>query len=371
MVYLTAGQRQDITLGNAVLAASFGGASQALLVTTGGFLLMDPTSGNTQSLKVTSIPSLNLPVPFATFPPNIIQTSLGVSGDGSTIIVLANSASNIATLSYQTGSASLSLIGFTASPPLGPSTVSVNQDGSRFLAGWVLLDSNGGNRAQFPYALGSFRAGGHAWDTSRNLIYADIPVSATESPVLHIVDTDNLTVRERIQLPQMMAGRSVLSSDTNTLYSISDSGVMVLPVGSLSSAPQIGAAQEDVVFLSDACNRSIITQNLSITALPGAANADFTLSLSQTAGITLSRTTGTTPATIQISVDPTVFQSAKGTTAVTLSIQSAGAINIPLPVRLLINTRDVNQTGRVIDVPGKIVDILADRPESHLHGQAG
>ena len=379
-----ANQRTDVVLGNAVLAVAFGAANQALVVTTGGFLLLDPLSGRTQTLQVASLSSVSLPVPFATFPPNIIETSLGVSGDGKTIIVLAllGGASSsttttttptantnlLATLSYQAGGTSLTTASYTSSPPLGPRVVSVNQDGSGVLTGWVLLDSSGNNRAQFPYASGDFRNGGHAWDFSRNRIYADIPVSATESPVLHIVDTDNLTVRERIQLPQMMAGRSVFSSDMNTLYSISDSGVMVMPVGSLSRAPQIGATQEDVLFLSDSCNHSVITQSLTIAALPGAGNADFTLSLPPgTAGIQLSQTTGTTPATIQIKVDPTVFQSSRGTSTVTLNIQSNAAINIPLPVRLLINTRDVNQRGRIIDIPGKIVDMLADRVRKRIY----
>jgi uncharacterized protein (TIGR03437 family) len=379
---LDAGQRQDVILGNAVLAVAFGSASQALMVTTGGFLQLDPQSGRTQTLQVSTLGSTSLTVPFGTFPPNIIETSVGVSGDGNTIIVLAlagsgssasttssSSTSNVvATLSYQSGNTTLNLVNYTSTPALGPRAVSVNQDGSGFMVGWVLLDSNGNNRAQFPYALGNFRDGGHAWDFSRNQIYADIPVTGTESPVLHVVDTDNLTVRERIQLPQMMAGRSVFSSDMNTLYSVSDSGVMVLPVGSLAAAPQIAATQEDVLFLSDSCNRSVITQSLTIAALPGAANADFTVSLpSGTAGIQLSQSTGTTPATIQVQVDPTVFQTSLGTSTVMLNIQSSGAINIPFPVRLLINTPNLNQRGRIIDVPGKIVDILADPIRNRIY----
>ena len=379
---LDAGQRQDVVLGNAVLAVAFGSSSQALMVTTGGFLQLDPQSGRTLTLQVSPLSSAPLSVPFATFPPNIVETSVGVSGDGNTILVLAlagsgasgstasssNTNNVIATLSYQTGSTTLNLVDYTSTPALGPRAVSVNRDGSAFMAGWVLVDSNGNNRAQFPYALGNFRAGGHAWDFSRNQIYADIPISATESPVLHVVDTDNLTVRERVQLPQIMAGRSVFSSDMNTLYSVSDSGVMVLPVGSLAAAPQIAATQEDVLFLSDSCNRSVITQSLTIAALPGAANADFTLSLpSGTAGIQLSRTTGTTPATIQIQVDPTVFQTSVGTSTVMLNIQSSRAINIPFPVRLLINTPNFNQRGRIIDVPGKIVDILADPMRNRIY----
>src|SRR5271154_778 len=64
---LDANQRQDVTLANAVLAVAFGAGSQALLVTPGGFFLLDPQSGNLQSLLVQPLPGVNLPVPFATF----------------------------------------------------------------------------------------------------------------------------------------------------------------------------------------------------------------------------------------------------------------------------------------------------------------
>ena len=104
-----------------------------------------------------------------------------------------------------------------ASPPFGPRAISVNQDGTRFVAGWILFDLNlaveGASLAQFPYPLGDYRLGGFAYDYSRNVIYGDIPASATETPVMHIFDTDNLTVRERIQLPQMIAGRSLSDAD--------------------------------------------------------------------------------------------------------------------------------------------------------------
>ena len=366
---LVAGQRQDVVMGNPVLAVAFGAGSQALVVTTGEALLLDPFTTRTTTLPPpTALPGKNLPVPFNTFPPNIVQTSTGISGDHQIIIIAAESGKNTTILQYHVGDTQISIAGFTSSPPLGPVAVSVNQDGSAFVAGWLLNNSQVGISSQFPYPLGDFRRGGHAWDVSRNVIYADIPVSSTEAPVLHVVDTDNLTVRERIQLPQMMAGRSLFSSDRNTLYAASDGGVMVLPIGSLSAAPQISAVEEDVLFQADACNKSVISQFLDVTALPGAANADFKLSLpSGVNGIRLSQTSGTTPARVEIDVDPTVFQNSKGTTTVMLSIQSSRGINIPLPVRLLINTRDVNQRGQIVNVPGKIVDILADPVRNRLY----
>ena len=371
---LGAGTKQDVVLSNPVLAVAFGAGSQALVVTTKDFLLLDPGSGTTTALPApTPLDGKPLPVPFSTFPPDIIQASTGVSADGQTIVILAqiDSANNAAVLTYHPGQGQVGMIGIISTPPLGPRSVSVNQDGSRFMTGWVLLSPGPILWADVPYALGDFRLGGHAWDSLRNVLYVDAPVTAGEAPVLHIMDTDNLTVRQRIQLPQTISGRTVMSSDMSTMYAASEGGVLILPVASLDpvsgKASRVVALQEDVVFLGDACNRQVISQFVDIVNQSG-GNVDFTLSLpAGTTGVKLSQISGTTPARVRIDVDPTIFQNARGTTTISLSIASAAAVNLPFPVRLLINTRDVNQTGKLLNVPGKIVDILADRVRNRLY----
>jgi uncharacterized protein (TIGR03437 family) len=398
---LQAGTKREVVLGSPVLAVAFGAGNQALVVTGqsmpatcgtpsgtstttagGQFLLLDPASGGTQVLGVSPAGGLSLPVPFATFPANITYASTGISGDQQTIMILTEVAQGggggqgqtgtlTSILYYKVGSGQVNTLNWVASPPFGPRAISVNQDGTRFVAGWILFDLNlaieGASLAQFPYPLGDYRLGGFAYDYSRNVIYGDIPVTATETPVMHIFDTDNLTVRERIQLPQMIAGRTLFSSDMNTVYAVADEGVMILPVGSLATAPQVAAQQEDVVFLSNTCNSASISQTLNVADL-GGNNTPFTLSLpSGTQGIQLSATSGTTPAQVQISVDVTAYQTAKGTTTIPLTINSANSINIPPTVRLLINTRDLNQRGQMVDVPGKIVDILADPVRSRVY----
>jgi uncharacterized protein (TIGR03437 family) len=385
---LQANTKQQVAIGSPVLSVAFGAGSQALIVTgtppantagssptTGQFLLLDPATAKTTVLGVGIAQGIQLPVPFANFPADIVQATTGISGDRQTIVVFAEVGGSVGSpggtspasviLAYRIGSAQVQMINITSAPPLGPVAVSVNKDATALLAGWLLFDGRG--LSQFPYPVGTFRGGGHAWDYSRNIAYADIPVAAGESPVMHVVDTDNLAVRERIQLPQMMAGRSILSRDLNTLYAISDSGVMVLPVGSLSSLHQVIAQREDLLFEGDACNRSVITQTLNIVDTSG-GHVDFNLSVpSGTSGVQISPSSGTTPARVTISVDPTVYQNTKGTTTVPLTITSSGAINLPFPVRLLINTRDMNQRGTIVDVPGKLTDILADRVRNRVY----
>ena len=378
------GLRQQVALGSPVQAVAFGAGHLALVVTVGEFLLLDPATGRTQTLAANLIACRSLPVPLGTFPASITRASTGVSGDGQTIIVMARAEgtppsciaetedpaptepSSEVLIRYRVGNSQVEVLNWISTPPLAPRAVSVNADASAFLAGWVLFDGQGYLGAQFPYVLGELRMGGVAYDWARNRIYADIPAAAKEAPALHVVDTDNLTVRERIRLPQAMAGRSVFSSDMQTLYSISDGGILVLPVGALDQAPRVTAAAEDVLFQGDSCSSRALSQTLTL-ADPAGGSVDFALSLDKPAGIRISPSSGTTPATVRIDVDPTVFQSAGGTTAVQLQIASAQAINLPAAVRLLVNPRQSTARGRLIPVPGKIVDLLSDPARNRMY----
>lgn len=365
------------------LAVAFGQGSQALLETSTALFLVDPAAATFQQLPnpQVNLTSLPLPVTFGTFPPQILQASTGVSGDGQTIFVLAQGtqpqpatlttpavAGNQLLLIYNIPSGTLDAASITSSPGLGPRVVSANFDGSSVLAGWSLLNEQVGLLAQFPSATGVLNLGGHAWDFSRNQIYAQIPSGGpTDPPVLHVVDTDNLTVRERIQLPENLGGRSVFSSDMNTLYSISDSGITVFPVGSLAKSPRVSTREEQLLFQATSCDNGTIKQTLNVIDL-GGGNTDFTLSIpAATRGVKFSQLSGTTPAQVTIEVDPTAFRAQTGTTVVPLDIQSNGSVGIANTVRLLINTKDPDQRGVIHSLPGKIVDLAADPFRGRLY----
>ena len=116
---------------------------------------------------------------------------------------------------------------YVSSPPAGPRTVSLSDDGSLATFAWWLSDANFITTAEFPTPSGSLNIGSSLIDSSRNLVYAAIP-SSTETgttPILGIYASDNLTLVEQLQLPENLAGKAVLTSDHNTMYSISDSGI--------------------------------------------------------------------------------------------------------------------------------------------------
>ncbi len=393
---LDADRQRTLATSAVPLAVAFGNGSRALIATSQDFRLLDPMTGTFETLQLASLTTRSLPVPFATFPLEINQAAAGVSGDGQYIYISAESGaapvnpggSNPANpapvgtvlIRYNVTTRDLRVVGITASPPLGPRVVSVDQTGDTFLAGWALWSSRFNVLSQFPYPTGKFITGTHIFDPFRNVIYAQIPgnnaastpspstpalpaptpppAPAAESPVLYIVEPDNLTVRERIVLRENLVGKSVLSGDMRVMYAGSESGVTVMPIGSLSQVPRVIAVQEDLVFQANGCDRKVIVRDIDIID-PGGGNTPFSIA-SPGAGVRISSNSNVTPAKVRVEVDPTVFQNQKGTVALQMNIVSPAAVNIPAPVRLLINTKDPDQKGAPFSVPGKVVDIIAD-----------
>jgi len=399
--------RRTVALSKPPLAVAFGSDGLALVLTTTEFFLLDPGTGETILLDtVAAIAAKSLPVTGVNFPPQILTASMGVSGDGEFIYGLTDTIRFV----YRTQDHIVFPGSYTSTPTQGPRLTSVNGDGSLFVSGWVVQNLRLGTNYQFFDVSGALNIGSHAVDSTRNLIYAQIPDSGPPAPPptsqtacfpdgrcitetipappgaatpvlatppnLMVVDADNLNVRQRFFLAENLAGRSVLSSDGSALYSISDSGVTVLPVGSLAQAPQVIAAREDVVFQGAFCDRRTLTQDITIG--DGGVPTDFRLSVTDPAlagAVRFSATSGTTPATVRITIDTSSFRSQVGTTVGFIRLESNRAVNLqqlncPAPstqsswpsgcIRLLINNREPDQRGTIVNVPGRLVDLLAD-----------
>lgn len=358
--------KQTFALSSPALGVAFGRGSRALVVTTTEFLLFDPVSGAVDRLgTIQDFVAKTLPAPPANFPPDIVAASVSVSGDGMRIYGLTDTFE----FGFDVASGWLRILNYTSSPPQGPRAVSVNRDGSKYLAGWVLHGTNiwnpvtgVWNLAQFPDAEGTLAKGSHAIDDARGLVYAQV-TSQDEAgqavpPVLQVMRADNLAVLDKINLPENLAGESVMKSDYSTMYSISDSGVLVLPVGDLGGMPRLAADRPQLLFSSNFCDRTVQRQEFLLYD-PSGRQIDFRLS-STVAGVQVTPPSGMTPATITVQVDPAAFQLVSGTAEGAIEIQSAAAVNQPQAVRVLVNTPEPDQRGTVVSVPGNLVDILAD-----------
>lgn len=373
LVNLVTGGKQTFTMGDPPLAVGFGADGQALVVTTTQFLLFDPASGAIHAIDtIAGVTARTLPVPPATFPPQIVAASIGVSDDGLWMYGITDTLR----FRYDVANRTVRSAGYTSDPPQGPRVVSVSRDGHYFTAGWGVFDSTGRLLAEFPNPSGQLNVGSHAIDSAAGLIYAQIPQAGSQSttggaaptvqpPILMVADADNLTVRERLFLPENLAGRSLLNAARNTMYSVSDSGLLILPVGSLTRAHRIRASREDLVFRGSFCDRRPAIEDFTLSD-PGGGHTDFSVA-SDTAGITLSASSGSTPATLHVSVDPSAFRDQQGTVTAWLHISSRAAVNLPPDVRVLINNRAPEQRGTMVDVPGKLVDILADPARNRFY----
>lgn len=362
--------RQTFAMGSPPLGVAFGIDGRALVVTTTEFQLLDPGTGSTQTLDtIAGVTSKALPVTPGNVPANIVASSMATSGDGLRIFgLLAGGAGDNATIEfrYDVDGRRIVALQVVSSPPLGPRVVSANRDGSFHLSGWALGDLSGSIVSQFPDPTGVLNVGSHVFDTQRNLIYAQIPRSGAaagsggsgEPPQLQILDSQNLAVLERLNLQENLAGRSVLSGDATTMYSVSESGVTIIPIGRMSEQPRVVASVEDVSFRGNFCDRQVGSQQITISD-PGGNRTAFQLT-SSLAGVTVTPSTGVTPATVTVRVDPTVFQNSKGTTTGTIAITSSQAVNVTGSIRVLINNKEPDQRGLFVNIPGRLVDILAD-----------
>ena len=346
-------------LGAPPLGVAFGKDNLALVVTTTQFLLFDPVRGFVSVLDtIANIQAKTLPAPAASFPPDITTASVAASADGTRIYGMGDSSGTF-TFSYDASSHIVSPGGIIlSSGVLGPRVVSLNHDGSTVMAGWIMIDSRVTFINTIPHSSDQFSVGTTAFDDSRGLVYAHIPAVKGDAPVLQLLAADNLTVLDRLKLPENTTGKSVLKSDASVLYSVSDSGVLVLPVGNLKAWPRLSASVSDLFFRGNFCDRASASQTLTITDPGGGATA-FTITTSNP-NVTVSPSSGTTPATVTVTVDPNAFLSQTGTSTVTLSLSSSTAVNLPPTVRVLINVAKPEQRGTILNVPGTLVDLLAD-----------
>ncbi len=378
LINLNDNTRQTFTTGDAPLGLTFLADGTALIITTSSIIQFDPVTGAMNVIATFAGLAKTLPADPATFPSQVIAAQLSSNPDRTVVYGIADDGSFQAFVRFDAMKKQIFAIGVVAVPKPLP-RVSVSSDGSWAMMGQYKLDPTAADLAQFPNSITSANIGGNAIDSKSGIIYAQIitasPASTTSAtsqtssstpaapapvgpPVLYVLDADNLTVRDQLLMPENITGRSILTSANDVLYAVSDSGIMEMQVGRLKQFHRIATSQTDVVASGNFCNRNVITQTLTITD-PGGGNTDFAIS-TNVAGVTISPSSGMTPATVQVRVDPNAFQNQNGTVAVPLTLTSLSAVNVPPAVRVLINNRNPDQRGTMVNVPGTITDVLAD-----------
>ncbi|MGB9612055.1 MAG: YncE family protein, partial [Bryobacteraceae bacterium] len=260
------------------------GADDRVLITTIGagpnnqaytLLLYDPAAAEGRAIGnvvITPPPAQSPRLP----PPSgrlalAARSRLASTPDGRYIVGLTNINNNTGVaFVYESTSASV-----LRSRQIGniSTVISVAPDGSKFMAGLTLFDTetltvlaqqNAAN-APFPFQTGAQfsltdNVGGSVFSPDGARLYSAFNIPPLSNPParpnvsqLLVNDPDNLLIHLALQLPENIGGKMVISSDGGVIYAISESGFMILPVGRLAENPIAMPESRLVLLANDQC----------------------------------------------------------------------------------------------------------------------
>lgn len=262
------------------------GADGRVLVTTIGpgnnnsvntLFLFDPNASSSNNLV-----SIPLPVPPPTSPVTpttpgrqflAYRAALLATPDGKYLIG-ANGINGTTRLIFVYETASATVLRSREVTNLS-NVLSVAPDGSRFMAGSSMFDINTlqviaqENVSNSPFAFpggnaGNFNLqqnqGGSVFAPDGSQLFAAFNVNPVLNPPakanttqLLINDPSNLLIQMGIQMPENLAGKMVITKAGDTIYGISDTGFITLPISTLNSSPLVTVDSSLHLLANDQC----------------------------------------------------------------------------------------------------------------------
>lgn len=283
--------QKSVTLPGAPEGVAVGADGRVLLTTVGSdangttsLLVYDPVSGGLTGVPVTP----PAPTPPELPPPSnqaysSARSRLLATRDGAYVIGVNNATSSSRTVFvYETASATV-LRSRTVTNI--SSVLAIAPDGSKFMAGLTLFDTatltvlaqeNAANSLYpFPSNVnfntrsnqgGSvFAPDGSAAYGAFNIAPVDTPESRPDVSQFLIGDPDNLLIRMALQLPENLQGKMIISSDGGTVYALSESGFLTIPVSSMRQNPLAALSDTVVLLTHDQCGVTNATSSYTVT----------------------------------------------------------------------------------------------------------
>jgi len=353
----------------------------------------DPASGKTQPLAVAP----PAPVAPAMPPPNGImylagKSRLQASLDGKLIVGVNLQAATRTVFVFDV--ASSIVLGSRVVPVISP-TLAVSPDGSRFLSGPMLFDTQTlavlaqQNAANSPYVFPAtanfnvqtsqggavFLPDGSALLAAYNIVPTAVPAASANSSQMTVNTPDTMLIQLGIKLQENLGGKMVITSDGATAYAISQSGFIVLPIGTLKNQP-LGIPDSTVALLaSDQCG---VTAAMNSATIPvrDAGGGRITVTVQALAATTTTVTTRATAKTYGGDVTAqfsAVAARTLGTAAADqLLIQATEAVNIIPAVRVFQNTRNAEAMGSILPIDwgasaSGLADMLGDTARQRIY----
>jgi YVTN family beta-propeller protein len=357
--------------------------SGGVTTTTNTLLIFDRTqSSANQLLPVQTPPPPSTPAPLptttTTVPTTKFLSKLIRTPDGHYIVGLTNpTATQTYLFVYEVSSGSI----LRSRTVTGQSTVlAVSPDGSRFMAGYTLYDigtlsilgqmNNANAPFSFPTTFSTLQnVGGSVFAPDGKTIYGAFNVAANSTPLpppnsstLLLSDSTNLAISLGIRLPENIVAKMVMTADGGNAWSLSQSGLIYLPLSTLHRSPIISVDSTQVFLSQNPCNPGLAQGTVRVSNA-GSGRLTYAVTTVNSA-LTSQVSTGLTPSAVTFTMEPgrlNVVRQA-GTNLVTgattlqgqsldVTLASLEAINIPPIVRVYMNYRSTDQRGVVFPVP--------------------
>jgi uncharacterized protein (TIGR03437 family) len=411
-----------ITLPASPEGVAAGGDGRVLISTVGNsgsnvLLVYDPTQPSGKNLSNVAV------TPTAPTPPTLpapsgraflsYHSKLIASKDGS--LIIGNNITSTSTTSgrvvfvYNTVSATVLRSRIVANLS---NVLSVSPDGSKFMAGPALFDTSTlaivgqENTANSPFAFpanANFNTqtvqGGSIYSPDGVNIWAAFNFAPVANPPgnpnvsrLMVNDPDNLLIKLGIQVAENLAGRMVISAAGDTIYALSQSGFMILPIAILNQSPLSQIDSQVLELTNDQCGvtgqtsqatanvnnagkgrltvsvQSYTLPNTGVSGLGGFGGPGGTIIFNPGGGITIvgggvttgptTSTTNAAPlastkltangATVTFRYNPSAARSLGTGAPSDFLIQAPEAVNIAPNLRVFQNNRNAEANGKIL-----------------------
>ncbi|HLK64047.1 MAG TPA: hypothetical protein VKU19_11440 [Bryobacteraceae bacterium] len=376
-----------------VLVSTIGtGNGQDVLVT------YDPTADAAHALQAIAIAPGAPSAPSLPPPGGVMALAsharLQASQDGRTIVGVHEGTTTRTAFVFDVPSSTV--LSSRIVPAISP-VVAVSPDGSRFLTGPLLFETasmlvlaqQNTSNSPFVFPSGStfntqtVQGGavfaqtptGPALITAYNIVPVASPAAKSNTAELLFNSPDNLLIQLGLQLPENLGGKMAITSDSATIYAISQSGFMVLPIGALQQSP-LAIPDSNVALLAfDQCGVTA-SQNSAVIPVRNMGGRTLTATaqvLSSTATSATVRVTGRSyGGDVTAQFNSAAARSLGTVTPDQLLIQSAEAVNIIPTVRVFQNNRNSEARGTIIPIDTGagalgLSDMLADAVRQKLY----
>ncbi len=394
--------KDEVSLGSRPDSLFVGSDGQVVIIGTAGLLRLNPGTRVVTPVPISPPPANppGLPTPGGT-PAANFRARLAGTPNGNLVFGLSANRLFIYEVASGTVLRSRNVVGLN-------SPVSVAPDGSRFMAGPFLFDTATLTILGRAGLVAANLTGGSVFSVDGNSVYASFSTQTAINPfnpnnpqiagavvpagtvrslgVLQVLKSSNLTQQLGLRMPDIIADKVILSADGQNLFAISNTGLLWVPIGTLSSQPIAAVEKENLVLAVDICNRTVQSVNVNITNA-GRGRMTYSAQVLAFGALTanpatappavLSQATGIAPAALRITFDPRSLTSAsRGTTLATIQIVAPEAVNIEPTITVSLNFRDVDQHGAIYPSSGLVsgstqahglTDLLVDSARGRVY----